>query len=122
VGGVLGFLAFILEIAHILPISVLGLVFAACFLEYFWRVDKSEWGKIFVYFPENIIAAILIAVISVLPLFGVFVWEAVGIKWQIVGILIIFGVAITITGIVGHIRMIRALPIVDTKPNDIAAL
>lgn len=122
VGGALGLLAFLLEITRILPISVLGLVFAACFLEYFWRVDKSEWGKIFVYFPENIIAAILVAIISFLPLFGVFVWEVVGITWQTVGIFLIFGIAITITGIVGHFRMIRTLSTVDTKPNDIAAV
>lgn len=121
-GGALGLLAFLLEIAHVLPISLLGLVFAACFLEYFWRVDRSEWGKIFVYFPENIIAAILISVISILPLFGVFVWEAAGIQWQTVGVFMIFGIAITITGIVGHFRMIRALATVEAKPNDIAAV
>jgi magnesium-transporting ATPase (P-type) len=122
VGGTVALSAFVLEIKHILPFSALGLVFAVCFLEYFWRVDKSEWGKVVVHFSKNIVAAILIAVISILPLFGIFVWEAFGIQWQIVGIFIFFGIAITVTGIVGHIRMIRALPSLDSKPNDVTAV
>ena len=73
--GALALLAFTLDTAHVLPISTLGLVFAICFFEYFWRVERSEWKNIFVYFPENVIAAVLVALISILPLFGISVWE-----------------------------------------------
>lgn len=117
--GALALLAFILDTARILPISALSLIFAACFLEYFWRTDKSEWRKIVNYFPENIIAAILISVAGILPLFGFSVWEAIGIKWQIVGMVMLFGIAI-LTGICGHIRLIRTLRLVEAKSNDVA--
>ncbi len=118
IGGVVALVAFVLETSRLLPISALGLVFVGCFLEYFWLVDRSEWGKIFIFFPENIVAAVLIATISILPFFGISVWEAFGIKWQIVGIVMIFGIVITVTGIVGHIRMIRALSTAEAKSND----
>ncbi len=119
IGG-LALLAFILDTARILPISALSLIFAACFLEYFWRTDKSEWRKIVIYFPENIIAAILVSVAGILPLFGFSVWEAIGIRWQIVGMVMLFGIAIIITGIWGHIRLIRTLRLVEAKSNDVA--
>ncbi|RJP46954.1 MAG: hypothetical protein C4583_17825 [Anaerolineaceae bacterium] len=117
--GALALLAFALDTAHVLPISALGLVFAICFLEYFWRVDKYEWKKIFIYFPENIIAAALVAIISILPIFGISVWELAGIQWQTAGVFMIFGIVIMVTGIVGHIRMIRTLSTADMKSNDI---
>jgi hypothetical protein len=118
IGSAVALLAFMLEIARILPVSPLGLVFAASFLEYFSRVDKAEWGKIFIYFPENIIASIFFIIISILPLFGINVWEAIAIKWQIVGIFLIYGIVIIVTGIVGHLRITRELPTMEAKPDD----
>ena len=116
--GALALLAFILDTARVLPISALSLIFAACFLENFWRTDKSEWKKIVVYFPENIIAAILVSAAGILPLFGFSVWEAIGIKWQIVGMVMLFGIAIIVTGIWGHIRLIRTLRLAEEKQDD----
>lgn len=118
--GALALLAFILDTTRILPISALSLIFAACFLEYFWRTDKSEWRKIVNYFPESIIAAILVSVAGILPLFGFSVWEVFGIRSQIVGMVMLFGIAILITGIWGHIRLIRTLRLVEAKSNDVA--
>lgn len=115
--GALALLAFILDTARILPISALSLIFAACFLEHFWRTDKSEWRKIIIYFPENIIAAILVSVAGILPLFGFSVWEVVGIRWQIVGMVMLFGIAIIVTGIWGHIRLIRTLRLAEEKQD-----
>lgn len=115
--GALGLLAFFLDTAKILPISVVGLVFALSFLEYFSRVNLSDWRRIFVRFPENIVASILILVISLTPLFGISWWNALGIKSQVVGILMIVGVVIIVTGIWAHIRLVRALSVMEIKSN-----
>ena len=117
--GVLAFLAFVLDTARVLRISVLGLVFAVCFLEYLWRTDRSEWKKVFLFFPENVAAAALLTIISILPLFGISVWEAIGIRWQVVGVLMTVGIVVIITGIWGHIRMTRALSTREARSNDI---
>ncbi len=118
IGGAIALLAFVLETARILPVSTLGLIFAACFLEYFWRVEKSEWRKIFIYFPENMIASLFLLVISLLPLVGIYVWQMIGIRWQTAGIFLIFGAIIIVTGLVGHIRMICTLSVGEAKSDD----
>jgi hypothetical protein len=116
--GVLGFLAFVLDTAQVVPISAVGLVFAISFLEYFSRSNPSEWRTILIRFPENIVAAILILVLSLLPLFGIVWWKALGIRSQVVGVLLIVGIVIVLTGIWGHIRLVRALPAVEAKSDD----
>lgn len=116
--GILGLMAFILDTTQILPISTLGLVFAASFFEYFWQVDRSERGKIFTYFPENVIATILVTAVSILPLFGISWWNALGIRSQVVGVLMLVGVVCILTGIWGHIRLVRVLSAVEAKLND----
>jgi hypothetical protein len=117
--GVLAFLAFVLDTARFLPISVLGLVFAVCFLEYLWRTDRSEWKKVFLFFPENVVAAAVLTIISLLPLIGISVWEAIGIQWQLVGVLMTVGIVIIITGVWGHIRMTRTLSTGEARSNDV---
>lgn len=117
--GVLGFLAFVVDTTEVLSISALGLVFAASFLEYFLRADKAEWRNILIYFPENVAAAVLLVVISIVPLFGVFWWEYIGIRSQVVGVFLMSGIVILITGIWGHIRMTRALSPEEASSNDI---
>lgn len=116
--GALAFLAFVVDTAEVVPVSCVGIVFSLSFLEYFARATPSEWGKIFNRFPENIVTAILILVISLLPLFGIPWWNALGIRSQVVGILLIVGIVIILTGIWGHIRLIRALAFVETKSDD----
>ena len=91
-GSALTLLAFLFDTTETLSISVLGLVLATCFLEYFWRVNKSEWKKILTLYPENIVAAGLITIISLLPLFGISWWHSLGIQSQIVGVFLIFGI------------------------------
>lgn len=113
--GILGFLAFLLDTTQALPISMIGLVFAASFLEYFVRAKREEWSKIFIYFPENVVAAGLIAIISILPIFGISWWESIGIRSQVVGVFMVVGIVILLTGIWGHIRMTRALSIEEAK-------
>jgi hypothetical protein len=115
--GVLALLAFLLDTTEILPISTLGLVLAASFFEYIWRANKPEWRIILPLFPENIIASILIVIMGLLPLFGISWWMILGIKSQIVGVFMIFGMVIVLTGILGHLRMLQALSTVKAKPD-----
>lgn len=117
--GILGLLAFGLDTTEILPISTLGLVFAASFFEYYWRANRSEWRTFFSLFPENIIATMLIVVVSILPLFGIPLWSALGIKSQVVGVFMAVGIVIILTGIWGHLRMVRALSVVEVRSDDI---
>jgi hypothetical protein len=117
--GVLGLLAFGLDTTEVLPISTLGLVFAISFFEYFWRTNKPEWGTIFTLFPENAVAAILVLVVSMLPLFGISWWSALGIKSQVVGVFMVVGIVIILTGIWGHIRMVHLLSTMEAKSDDI---
>lgn len=117
--GALALLAFVLDTARILSISVLGLVFAVCFLEYLWRTDRSEWKQVVFIFPENIAAAVLLTVVSILPIFGISVWEAIGIRWPLVGVFMTVGIVIIMTGIWGHIRMTRTLSTGEARSNDI---
>jgi uncharacterized membrane protein len=119
IAAILGLLAFVLDTTEILSISTLGLVFAASFFEYLLRADRTEWRKIFLYYPENIIAAILIVVISLLPLFGISWWENIGIRSQVVGVFLVVGIVILVTGIWGHIHMMRDLSPEKAKSNDI---
>ncbi|MEW6400998.1 MAG: hypothetical protein AB1649_04315 [Chloroflexota bacterium] len=117
-GGLLGLLAFVLDTTTELPLSALGLVFAATFLEYLLRAERTDWGKIFSLFPENIVAAILILVISILPVFGLNWWEAFGMRSQLVSTFMVIGIVIIVTGVWGHVRIVRALPVVEAKTND----
>ncbi len=115
--GVLALLAFILDTTKMLPISTLGLVLSASFFEYIWRANISEWRKILSLFPENIVASILITIISLLPLFGISWWHILGIKSQIVGVFMIFGIVIILTGILGHLRMLHILSTVKANSD-----
>jgi protein-S-isoprenylcysteine O-methyltransferase Ste14 len=92
-------------------------VLATSLLEYFWRVNKSEWKKIPRLFPENIAGAGLIVILSLLPLFGISWWILLGIKSQIVGIFMVFGILIIVTGVWGHIRLLRILPAREAKSD-----
>jgi hypothetical protein len=115
--SVLALLAFMLDTTEILSISTLGLVLAASFFEYVWRANKSEWRKVLLLFPENIIASILIVIISLLPWFGISWWRLLGMKSQIVAVFMVFGIVIILTGILGHVRMLQALSTVKAKSN-----
>jgi hypothetical protein len=115
--GMLALLTFVLDTTELLPISTLGLVLAASFFEYVWRANRSEWKKVVLLLPENIIASILIVIISILPLFGISWWHTLGIKSQIVAIFLIFGIVIIVTGILGHLRMVRTLSAAEAKSD-----
>lgn len=96
-----------------LPFSTLGLVFAAVVLGssvWYWVQAKT-------LLVSNLLLGVLIAILSVLPVFGVSDWwNTIGIKHFLLAMTMLFGIYIIIGGIVGHIYFIRSLPAMP-EPN-----
>lgn len=108
--GALALLAFWLDTSKELPVSALGLVFAAELFEDFWRATYPGKGRSVGIYPENLVVACLILVLSLLPLAGLLWWEIFGLPSQFLGMLTIIGILLTLAGIWGHIRLLRILP------------
>jgi hypothetical protein len=82
--------------------------FSISLLADYIRITWLVKGRFLLYYP---IGAILLAVVSVLPLLGFTNWwQSVGIRNQILGISIAFGIYATIAGLWGHIFLVRTLP------------
>lgn len=107
VGGILALGAFWLDTTTKLPISLLGLVFAAGLLADYLRMTWLVKGRSLLYYP---IGAILMAGMSILPQFIPDWWQTCGIKSQIIGMTISFGLFTILAGIWGHIYLLRTLP------------
>jgi len=118
IGGLLALLAFWLDTARDLPVSVLGLLFSFVLFEDFWRATAIFKEKSFSQYPENLLAAFIILALSLSPLTGLVWWKIIGMQSQILGMLFIIGVLMVLAGIWGHLRIIRALPVVEAKPDD----
>ncbi|MBN2146541.1 MAG: hypothetical protein JW726_04095 [Anaerolineales bacterium] len=108
VGGILALGAYLLDISHELPLSLLGLVFAAGLLADYIRITWLVKGRFLFYYP---LGATLMAVVSVLPLVGIRDWwQTVGLASQMLGIAVAIGIFSVIAGIWGHIFLLRTLP------------
>lgn len=114
VGGVLALGAFWLDVSVKLPLSLIGLVFAAGLLEDYIRITWLVKGRFLLYYP---IGALLMVAVSVLPLLGLpDWWHAVGLRSQLFGIAIMIGVVSILAGIWGHVFLVRTLPsLTETK-------
>jgi hypothetical protein len=114
VSGVLALGAFWLDVSVKLPLSLIGLVFAAGLLADYIRITWLVKGRFLLYYP---IGALLMVITSILPLLGLPVWwHAVGLRSQIFGIAIMIGVISILAGIWGHIFLLRTLPsLTETK-------
>ncbi|MGB8982102.1 MAG: hypothetical protein WCC12_09515 [Anaerolineales bacterium] len=113
--GLLALLAFWLDTAQDLPFSGVGLVFAAELFMDFWRATSSVKRRSFNLYPENLVAAGLILLLSLLPLTGLAWWEVLGLPSQLLGMLMIIGILLVVAGIWGHVRVTRALPAGEAK-------
>ena len=116
--SILALLAFWLDTAIQIPFCALGIVFATALFENFWRATEPVRSQSVAFFPENLVAAILILVVSILPIFGFAWWRALGQSSQVVSVFMVIGMVIILAGIWGHIRILRALPMAEAKTND----
>ena len=116
--SILALLAFWLDTAVQIPFCALGLVFAAALFENFWRATEVVRKNAIALFPENFAAAILILIVSILPVLDLKWWQAFGMKSQVVSVFMVIGIVIILAGIWGHVRIVRTLPVGEAKPDD----
>jgi hypothetical protein len=106
--GLLALGAFVLDSAEKLPVSALGLLFAFGTLEEYIRMSVRYHSRY--YYPYLILSALL-AGVSVLPLFGITgFWKALGIKAPLLGVSVVIGGIMILSGILSHIHFVRSLP------------
>jgi hypothetical protein len=99
--------AFWLDVSVKLPVNMIGLVFAAGLLADYIRITWLVKGRFLLYYP---LGAVLMAVVSILPLLGVSNWwQVFGLKNQLIGITTTMGIFTIIAGIWGHIFLVRTL-------------
>lgn len=107
VGGILALAAFWLDNSFKLPLSLIGLIFGAGMLADYIRITWLVKGRYLLYYP---IGAVLMVVVSLLPLLGLpDWWHTLGIKAQIFAIPMIIGIYSIIAGIWGHLFLVRTL-------------
>jgi hypothetical protein len=115
-GGILALSAFWLDVSFELPVSLLGLVFAAGLLADYLRMTWLVKGQYLLYYP---LGAILMAGLSILQLLGVSNWWlAIGLKNQLLGIVIAIAIFTMVAGVWGHIFLARTLPSRTGTDND----
>lgn len=107
VGGAVALAAFIWDTSGKRPFSAVGVVFALTILAGWLRIIWKDRRPVLLIFP---ILAAVIAIISLLPLFGLDTWyTAIGFQSALVAVLGIFGVAGIIIGIVSHFQLLQML-------------
>ena len=116
--SLLALFAFWIDTAYDLPVSLVGLVFSGALFEDFWRATSVLRERSFQFYPENLVASILILALSLFPLSGVEWWKTLGIPSQVTGVLLVIGILIALAGIWGHVRILHLLPARETESND----
>jgi hypothetical protein len=107
VGSIFLLIAFWIDITFRLPVSCIGLVFATVLIVEYIRLTWLVGGRFLIYYP---LGAILTAIVSILPLFGIPQWWlAVGLVNELVGIEMVVGVFCIFGGVWGHLFLLRAL-------------
>ena len=107
VWGLLGLIAFWVDVTFSLPVSFVGLIFVSVFL-----FDKPK-----VALPLNkfstikFVSAICIIFVSLSPLFlGKDWWHIFGVRATILGITMLVGMLLVIQGMIWHIFFVKSLP------------
>lgn len=105
--GLLGLVAFWVDVTQELPISFIGLLFALIFL----------FDKPMVSMPLNkfstvrLVTSICIFLVSIASLFlGRNMWNILGVRENIVGVIMVIGVLIVMQGVIWHIFFVKSLP------------
>jgi hypothetical protein len=114
-GGILGLAAFLADVNLSLPFSCIGLVFSASFLAEYWRMQQLAPGRYLL--ANTVVYASVMLVVSLLPLLGLDGWwEWIGIKAQLLGVLVVASLTIVIAGVLGHWTFVRQLPAGEAAP------
>ena len=107
-GGVLGLIAFIIDITfNHLPFSIIGLVLAAALLFDYLKLVKitQVW-----YMPFWSVFSLLITLLSILPVLGLdHWWLAIGTKSQLLGVVMGSGLIMIAASITSHVYFAHTL-------------
>jgi hypothetical protein len=107
VGSILLLVALFVDITFRLPVSCIGLVFAAVLIAEYLRLTWLVGGRFLIYYP---LGALITAFVSILPLFGITRWWlTVGLVSKLIGIEIVVGVFMILAGVWGHLFLLRVL-------------
>jgi uncharacterized membrane protein len=108
VWGLLGLVAFWVDVTQNLPISFIGLLFASMFLfdKPMVRVPLNRFSAV------RLGASICIILVSITPLFlGKNWWNILGVRTTLIGVTMFIGVLIVLQGVMWHIFFVKSLPI-----------
>jgi hypothetical protein len=115
VGGIFGLGAFVLDTILHLPISLIGLVFAAAVLVEYLRMQWYAPGRYML--PGTLVTFTFMVVVSILPLFGFGNWWLLlGLRAQVFGVLAVVGAVAIVYGLLGHWFFMRQLPARSDRP------
>ena len=94
-----------------LPVSLVGLVFAAAVAAEYLRMQWYAPGRYLL--PATLACFAIIAVVSILPLLGAGAWwKLLGLRAQLFGVLLVAGAVVVVYGLFGHWYFVRQLPVV----------
>lgn len=116
--AILALIAFWLDNSFALPFSAFGLVFAGALFLDFWMATGPVRDRAFSIYPENAIAAMVILIISLVPAIGLDWWNFFGLESQLLSVFLVIGISIILSGLWGHIRMLRSLPLMEVNNDD----
>ena len=108
-GGIIGLTAFFLDTLVRLPISMVGLVFAAAVVTDYLRMQWYAPGRYL--FPLALVSFLILLTASILPILGGGAWwRWLDLRGQLYGVLFVAGVVITLNGLIGHFYLAHQLP------------
>jgi hypothetical protein len=99
--------AFWLEYSLKLHFSLIGVAFGISLLIDYIRMTWLVKGRHLLYYPIGIV---LIIALSLFPLFGLLEWwKYIGVKSELIGVVLFVGIFSIFAGIWGHIYLVRTL-------------
>jgi hypothetical protein len=106
-GGILGIIAFWLDMSFKLPLSMVGFVAGLALIADYIRMTRLVKGHFMIYYP---VGGFIIILVSLLPLFGLpSWWHVLGLRAQMFGIALFLGLFTIFAGILSHIFLAKAL-------------
>jgi hypothetical protein len=108
IGGLVGLVAFWADVSFDLKISLIGLFIAGAILAEYVRMDRQLKDRYLLFYPA---AALLMILLSMLPVLGINWWEPVGIKALLIGVSTVTGFLFILMGLLAHISLVRWLPL-----------
>jgi uncharacterized membrane protein len=110
--GLLGLVAFWVDITLNLPISFIGLLFASLLL-----LDKPMVSVPLNRFSTvRLVASICLIFVSIAPMvFGKSWWIILGVRATIIGVTMFVGALMVLQGVMWHVFFVKSLPLDETK-------